>query len=309
MSKILQVLKNPYKIFGFLCGKYEFKWLSDEVYLKLRYRAVFGSKLNLLNPTGYNEKIQWLKLYDRKPQYTTLVDKAEVKDYVAKIIGKQYIIPTLGIWNNFDEIDFDMLPNQFVLKSTHDSGGLIICKDKKKLDKVKAKIKIEKSLRRNFYFEGRQWPYKNVNPRVIAEQYMVDESGYELKDYKFFCFDGEPKIMFIASDRGKEGEDTKFDFFDMKFKHLNLKNGHPMSDKMISKPESFEKMKELAAILSKGIPHVRIDFYDINGKIYFGEMTFFHHSGFCPFEPSEWDKKLGSWIRLPEKSNCESSSI
>lgn len=300
MSKFLKVIKNPYKLFGFLGRKFEFKFLSDEMYLKLKYRSVFGRKLNLKNPKTFNEKLQWLKLYDRNPIYSVMVDKYEVKNFVSKLIGDQYIIPTLGVWNDFDEINFDNLPEQFVLKCTHDSGGLVICKNKNQLDKNEAKLKIEKSLQRNFYYEGRQWPYKNVVPKIIAEKYMVDESGFELKDYKFFCFNGEPKIMYIASDRGKNGEDIKFDFYNMDFVHLDITNGHSMSNKTMRKPDSFDKMKQLASVLSKNIPHVRVDFYDINGKVYFGEMTFYHHSGFCHFEPEKWDEKLGSWIKLPK---------
>ncbi|MCF0127837.1 MAG: glycosyl transferase [Pseudobutyrivibrio sp.] len=301
MKNMIDELINPFKIFGFLCRRYDFKMLSDEMYLKLRYKAVFGTKLNLNNPKGYNEKLQWLKLYDRNPQYTMMVDKYEVKQYISGVIGERYIIPTIGVWDSFEDIDFDALPEQFVLKCTHDSGGIVICKDKKCFDINEARSKINKSLKRNFFYEGRQWPYKNVRPRIIAEKYMVDESGYELKDYKFFCFNGDPKIMFVATDRTTLNEETKFDFYDMDFEHLSISNGHPLSTKSIKKPGTFDEMRELASILAANIPHVRIDFYDINGQIYFGEMTFYHHSGFCPFEPNEWDIKLGEWIDLPHR--------
>ncbi|MGM9551702.1 MAG: ATP-grasp fold amidoligase family protein [Clostridia bacterium] len=277
-----------------------FDKMSDEKYLKMIYKARMGKELNLENPQSYNEKLQWLKLYDRKDIYTTMVDKYAVKEYVAELIGEEYIIPTLGLWDNFDEIGFDDLPEQFVLKCTHDSGGLVICTDKSKLDKDAAKKKINKCLKTNFYSYGREWPYKNVPRKIIAEKYMVDESGTELKDYKFFCFDGEVKAMFIASDRANPNEETKFDFFDRDFNHLPFTNGHPNSDREVQKPQGFDKMVELAEVLSKGLPHVRIDFYDIYGKVYFGEITFFHWSGMTPFEPEEWDNTFGSWIKLPK---------
>ncbi len=270
-------------------------------YLKKIFRYRMGEELDLINPESFNQKIQWLKLYDRNPKYTKLVDKYEVKFIVDRILGTGYTFPTIGVWSHFSDIDFNELPNEFVLKCTHDSGGVVICKNKINFDKSAAKKKLEGSLKNNYYTISREWPYKNVKHRIIAEKYMVDESGYELKDYKFFCFNGIAKVMFIASDRQNTNEETKFDFFDMEFNHLPFTNGHPNSNKIIIKPKSFEKMKKLAEILSEGIPQVRIDFYDINGNIYFGEMTFSHWSGFVPFIPDEWDYRLGSMINLPVK--------
>lgn len=275
-----------------------FNWIGDKAFLKLTFWARMGEKLNLDQPKTYNEKLQWLKLYDRNPLYTTLVDKYAVKDYVAEKIGKQYLIPTLGVWDCFDDIDFESLPKQFVLKCTHDSGGLVICKDKDTLDKEKARRKIEKSLHFQYYYLGREWPYKNVKPRIIAEEYMEDSEVKELRDYKFFCFDGKFKILFIATDRQKQGDDTKFDFFDEKFTHLPFTNGHPNAIIPPKKPECFDEMVRLAEKLSEGIPQVRIDFYEVDGKVFFGEMTFFHWSGMVPFNPPEWDRKLGDWIVL-----------
>ena len=198
-------------------------------------------KLNLKDPKTFNEKLQWLKLYDRNPKYTQMVDKHEVKNYVASRIGSEYIIPTLGVWDKFEDIDFDSLPNQFVLKCTHDSGGLVICKNKSDLDIDATKRKINKCLKKNYYWHGREWPYKNLRPRIIAEQYMEDTSTKELRDYKFFCFDGEVKALFIASDRQVKGEETKFDFFDMEYNHLPFTNGHPNARVMPEKPKGFEK--------------------------------------------------------------------
>ena len=287
---------RPIAIFNGLAAAKCFNWIPDDTYLKIQYRLAMHKRLNLDNPTTYNEKIQWLKLHDRNPDYTMMVDKYAVRDYIAKTLGAEYSIPLVGgPWKSFDEIDFDALPEQFVLKCNHDSGGLVICKDKTKLDKEYARKKIRKSMKRNFYWANREWPYKDVQPCIIAEKYMVDDSGYELKDYKFFCFDGEPKVMFIATDRGVA---TKFDFFDMDFQHLPFTNGHPCADIAPSKPKCFEEMKKLAALLSSGIKHVRVDFYEINGRVYFGELTFSHWSGMIPFEPEEWDYKLGEMIKL-----------
>jgi hypothetical protein len=300
MPNILEYIKHPTRFIRFARNHGLMDWMPDKMYLQLVYREKFGKKLNLKNPRTFNEKIQWLKLYDRKPIYTMMVDKYEVKSYVAKIIGQEHIIPTLGVWDSFEQIDFSSLPGQFVLKCTHDSGGLVICKDKSMLDIEAARRKINRSLSTNYYKWGREWPYKDVKPRIIAEEYMVDESGYELKDYKFFCFDGIPKAMFIATDRGVENTETKFDFYDMNFKHLPFTNGHENSQKELRCPDTFEEMKRLAGLLSRGIPHVRVDFYDINGIVYFGELTFAHWSGMVPFKPDEWDYIFGEWIKLPD---------
>lgn len=273
--------------------------VPDDEAVKRIYRAVFHQNLNLDDPKTYNEKLQWLKLYDRRPIYTTMVDKYAVKDYVASIIGRQYVIPTIGVWSSFDEIDFNSLPNQFVLKCTHDSGGLVIVKDKSLLDKKKAKSKIENSLKRRYYYSNREWPYKNVIPRIIAEPYLEDEITKDLRDYKFFTFDGVVRALFIATERQTEGEETKFDFFDENFNHLPMTNGHPNAKTTPSKPTQFELMKELASKLGDGIPQARIDFYECNGKVFFGEITLFHWSGFMPFVPKEWDYQFGEWIKLP----------
>ena len=278
------------------------KPIPDKLYLKLYYFAKFKKPLNLKNPRSYNEKLQWLKLYDRNPAYTQIVDKYAVKDYVAKQIGQEYVIPTLGVWDRVEDIDFDSLPERFVLKCTHDSGGLVICKDKSQLDIAQAKKKLSKSLKNNFYYIGREWPYKNVKPRIIAEAYMEDDKTGELRDYKFYCFGGEPKVMLLASDRQTEGEESKFDFYDMDFQHLDFRRGHPNSDKPVAKPETFDAMRKLAEQLSQGFPHVRVDLYEVNGKNYFGELTFYPGNGMTRFEPEKWDYKMGRWIKLPHKA-------
>lgn len=273
------------------------KWLSDKSYIKLIYRTSMGKKLNLTNPVTFNEKLQWLKLYDRKPEYTDMVDKYAVRKFIKERVGEQYLIPLIGVWDNVDEIDFSLLPNQFVLKCNHDSGGWVICKDKDQLDIEATKSFLRKRLKRNFFWNAREWPYKNVRRKIVCEQFMVDESGTELKDYKFFCFNGRCEAIFIATDRGV---DTRFDFFDRNFNHLPFTNGHPNADKPIHRPENLEKMIKVAEALSVGIPQVRVDLYNVMGKIYFGEMTFFHWGGKKPFKPEKWDEWLGSFIELPK---------
>lgn len=286
-------------------------WLPDKQYLQLMYWAIFHKRLDLKNPKGFNEKLQWLKLYDRRPEYTVMVDKYAAKQYVAARIGEQYIIPTLGVWEHFDDIDFDSLPNQFVLKCTHDSGGLVVCKDKQSLDKTVAKEKIEKSLKRNYYWSGREWPYKNVPPRIIAEKYMsnnqennsketsliVNEAD-DLKDYKFYCFNGTMKFVMINSDRNSD-KPTKADYFDRDFNWLDFTWGYAHAEIRPEKPEKYEEMVFLAEKLSKGLPHIRVDFYECNGKVYFGELTFYDGSGFDAIEPIEWEYKIGKMINLP----------
>lgn len=299
MSSFFEYVKNPASLVGALGAKGYLNWFPDKLYLKIVYRARMGKKLNLKDPQTFSEKLQWLKLYDRKPVYTKMVDKIEVKKIVADVIGEEYIIPTLGVWDRFEDIDFDKLPDQFVLKCSHDSGGLVIVRDKSTFDIEAARTKINYSLAKNYYWAGREWPYKDVKPRILAEQYMEDKATQELRDYKFFTFDGVPKALFIATQRGSK-EETKFDFFDADFKHLPFTNGHPNADVTPTKPETFEEMKVLAAKLSQNIPQLRVDFYEVNGKAYFGELTFSHWSGMVSFEPEEWDKTFGDWVKLPK---------
>lgn len=297
----MRYLFNPEYRFLFNCERGLHNHLSDEEYLKRKFKAAMGRELDLANPKTFNEKLQWLKLYDRKPEYTVMVDKYLVRNYIAETIGEEYLIPLLGAWDDPDEIDFDALPDRFVLKCNHNSGlGMYICRDKSKMNVNKVKKELRKGLRQDYYLRGREWPYKDVPRKIVAEQYMEDTETAELRDYKFFCFDGEVKALFIASERQSATEETKFDFFDADFNHLPFTNGHPNARVLPQKPQQFEKMKELAAVLSKGIPQVRVDFYEVNGRIYFGELTFSHWSGMVPFTPEEWDHTFGSWITLPE---------
>ena len=289
------------RVAGYFVNHRLLNWMPDKPYLQIFYYAEFGKFIDFKNPKTFNEKLNWLKLYYRRPDFITLVDKYEVKKYIADKIGEQHVIPTLGVWDKFEDINFNELPNQFVLKCTHDSGGLVVCKDKSKLNLKEVKAKIEKSLTNNYYLWTREWPYKGVKPRIIAEKYMEDQETGELRDYKFFCFNGEPKLMFVASERGLKN--TKFDFYDMQFHHMNIVQHYPNSEYSIEKPEHFEKMVMLAEKLSAGFPHVRVDFYEANGQVYFGEMTFYHFEAIVPFETEEWDKKIGDWLVLPDKIN------
>lgn len=281
--------------------KYSLKFIPDKMFLQIYYFARFKKFINFKKPETYNEKLNWLKLNDRQDIYTKLVDKYDVKTEISKLIGEEYMIPTLGIWDTFDEIDFDNLPDNFVLKCTHDSEGVFIVKDKNKLDKKELKKKVNKAMKYNFYYIGREWPYKNIKPRIIAEKYMEDHVDKELRDYKFFCFDGIAKFMFIATDRGI-GE-TKFDYYDLEFNHLDIVQHYPNSDKEIKKPINFEKMIQFSEKITQyfKIKHARIDFYEVDGKLYFGEITFYHFSGLQPFKPNEWDKKIGDLLILEEE--------
>lgn len=296
IEKITEYIKHPTKIFIFLQNRCNFPVLPDRSYLRIKYNLAMGKKLDLKNPQTFNEKLQWLKLYSRKPEYTCMVDKYEAKQYVAQKIGEEYIIPTLGVWDNFDDIDFDSLPNQFVLKCTHDSSGLIIVRDKAELDQVAAKKKIEKSLKKNYYYLSREWPYKNVKPRIIAEKYMQDGKTVNLPVYKILNFAGEPQI--IQAIQNDKTEFETIDYFDTNWNRFDLKQNFPNSDYPIKRPECFEDMLELAKKLSQNIPHIRTDFYVINGKLYFSEFTFYSDAGFAPFSPECWDRKLGEWIIL-----------
>jgi hypothetical protein len=273
------------------------RWWPDSMWLKIAYKAKHGRKLHLKCPKAYTEKLQWLKIHDHNPLYTTLVDKYAVKEYVSQKIGSQYVFPCFGVWNNFDEIDFDKLPNQFVLKCTHDSGGIVICKDKESFDKKAAKDLIERALKLDFWRWSREWAYKNVPPRILAEQYMVDESGEELKDYKLFCFNGEPRYIEVDFDRFTHHHrniyDVNWNLQECEIKFPSDRN------RVIPRPQNLDEMLEMARILSKGFPHVRIDLYNIDGRAYFGEFTFYHGGGWEEFRPLKWDYIFGDCMKLP----------
>jgi hypothetical protein len=299
MLRIRNYINNPKLILLGLLKKTA-RLYPDKFYLKAYYRLEMGSKLNLKEPKTFNEKLQWLKLYDRNPEYIQMVDKIAVKKYVANIIGEEYIIPTLGIWDTFEDIDFDKLPNQFVLKTNHSGGsnGVVICKDKSTLNIEAARRKLNKSLRTNYFYKTREWPYKKIKPCILAEKYLEDESGLELKDYKFFCFNGEPKIIQVDFHRF---EDHTRNIYDIDWKLLDLKIKFKNDPNfIINKPLELNKMLEFASILSKNIPHLRVDFYYANGKIFLGELTFYHGSGTENFIPNNWNYKLGCWIEFTQ---------
>ena len=281
--------------------------IPDRIYLAIKFRRHMGYWMDFKNPKTFCEKLQWLKLYDRQPIYTTMVDKYTVKEYVAKIIGEQYIIPTLGIWNSFEEIDFESLPNQFVLKCTHDSGGLVICTDKKLFDKEKARRKIENSLKTDYYRMGREWPYMNVPKRILAEKYMVPDTSEiagSLPDYKFFCFNGEPKYCQVIRDRLVN---EKIDIYDMDWNHQEFVGLNPVGlnpvglngSTSVPRPKHLEEMIDICRKLSKDIPFVRVDLYVIDEKEYFGELTFYPAGGYGQFTPHVWNIRLGELIQIP----------
>lgn len=271
------------------------RFIPTKPYLKMVYKIKTGKKLNLKNPVGFNEKLNWLKIHDKQEVYTDLVDKIKVRDYVKEKIGEDICFPLLGQWDKYEDIDFSTLPEKFVLKCNHDSGSVKIIKNKETIDHKELSKFFRSRLKINPYTIGREYPYKKVKPMIMAEEYMTPDGAKDITDYKFFCFNGKPEIMFVATERSV---DCKFDFFDMEFNHLDIVNIHPQSGKEIQKPELFEQMKEIATKLSQGIRFVRVDLYEIEGKIYFGEFTFFHGGGFWLFKPDEWEKKLGSWMDI-----------
>lgn len=295
----LRLIKTPGKMVAPLAQRGFFDWMSDEDFLKLRFRAEMGYKLDLENPRTYNEKLQWLKLYDRNPLYPQIVDKYRAKVYVASLIGEEYIIPTLGVYDSFEKINFEELPEQFVLKCTHDSGSIYICRDKTCLDRARAEHVLKRGLKKNPVRFGREWPYGHVQPRIIAEQYMEDESRQELKDYKIFVFSG--KAALIQVDYGRFSRHMR-NLYSLDWEYVDASITYPSDpEHVIPKPEKLELMIELAERLAQKLPHVRVDFYSIESKIYFGEMTLYHGAGFEKFEPAELGLRLGELLELPRR--------
>lgn len=299
LKKIIEYIKYPPRILIYLDNKNIIR-LKDETFLKILFKVNLKQKLNLKNPNTFNEKIQWLKLNDRNAEYTKMVDKYEVKNYVANIIGEEYLIPTLGVWDEFDKIDFNKLPNQFVLKCTHDSGGIVICKDKEKMDINEAREKLSKSLQNNYYYSWREWPYKNVKPRIIAEKYMENKNGSGLVDYKFYCFSGKCDYVMLCTER--DTGNTKFYYFDRQWNiQKEMSNdGKALGNNNlnITKPTNLDTMFEIVEKLSLGIKFVRIDLYNIDEKIYFGEYTFYPSGGFDNERTDETMNYLNEKLKL-----------
>lgn len=259
--------------FSVLAARGLLNWMPDEAYLKIQYRIKMKKRLNLENPQTFNEKLQWLKLHDRRPEYTMMVDKYRVRDFVRQKLGEEYLIPLIDVWDDPEDIDFDLLPDNFVLKCNHNSGkGMCICKDKASLDIESVKSELSQGLKQNYFFMYREWPYRDVPRKIVCEKYMLDSETDELRDYKWYCFNGVPQILMINSNRSTGA--TKADYFDMSYNHLDIVWGYPNADVLPVKPIMFEEMKRISTVLSKGIPHVRVDLYECNQHIYFGEMTF-----------------------------------
>lgn len=275
-------------------GKYD-----DETWIKLKYRYCFGRKIDLNNPQSFNEKLNWLKLKDRNPRYTLMADKYEAKKIVSELIGEQYVVPCYGVWDHFEDINFDELPDEFALKCNHNSGGGVLCRNKKTIDKEELSKRFNRWLTEEFYQYGREWPYKNIKRRILAEQLLDDHSGKELRDYKFWCFNGEPKVMYITN----KAREIYENFYDMDYRPLSINHGFKRVVPEYDKPENFDLMKDLAKKLSKGVPFVRVDFFDVNGRVYFGEFTFFDWAGFRPFKDWNMDIELGRMLKLPLVKN------
>lgn len=292
------ILHRKSEFFALLLEKFG-GFLDDVLYTRIIYWLKMGKTLNLENPKTFNEKLQWLKLFDHNPLYTNLVDKYSVKDYVASRIGDKYIIPTIAVYNRPEEIDWDILPNQFVLKTTQGGGGdgVIICKDKKSFDRTNAIQRLKIAMITNPYKRLREWPYKNVPRRIIAEEYISESNG-ELLDYKFFCFNGKVKCMKVDFDRFTN---HSANYYNTKGVLLPFEEvAYPSNpNRIIEFPTNFNQMVFFAEKLSEEIPFLRVDFYNLNGSIYFGELTFFPAGGIGKFEPNEWDLKLGEWLHLP----------
>lgn len=303
MSKIktaLSLCKSPIKMMRPLSQNGLLGWMPDKMLIELIYKASFGEKPDLENPKTFNEKLQWLKLYNRRPEYTMMADKFAVRKYIAETVGEQYLIPLLGKWDSAEDIDFEALPNQFVLKCNHDQGSVIICRDKTEFDVGAAKKKLKYKLGKNHYKSLREWPYKNIKPCIIAEKYMQNSSDdEELTDYKVLCFNGEPKL--IEYHLGRFGKHTQ-DIYDTDWNKTDINQPDiPMSDFVAEKPAILEEMLCCSKKLAQNIPHVRVDWYYTGGRMYFSELTFFDASGFDSFNGS-YDELLGNWLQLPEKS-------
>jgi len=296
-ARIIRCIKEPRRIVVFLNERGFSKLFPDKFLLKCKYHYRTGLELNLKSPKTFNEKLQWLKLYDRKLEYMTMVDKYAVKQWVKEKLGEGYAIPTLGVWKSFQEIDFDTLPHAFVLKPTHDSGSIVICKDKASFDRDSAEKRISKSMKRNYYYVSREWPYKSISPKIIAEPFLVDASG-ELRDYKFFCFSGKVKCVKVDFGRFTKHQANYYDR-DMNFLPFGEAAYPFQEDFIIEKPDEWDEMVRVAESLSSGTIFLRVDLYNVHGKIYFGETTFYPASGFGEIAPSEWNERLGSWIHLP----------
>lgn len=283
-----------------LASKGWYDHLPDKEYVQMMYPLIMKKQINLENPKTFNEKIQWLKLYDHRPEYTMLVDKYKVREYIAENFGEQYLIPLLGEWDDPEEIDFAVLPEKFVLKCNHNSGlGMCICRDKSKLNIEKVRIELRKGLKEDFYLKGREWPYKNVPRKILCEKYMTDRDKTELVDYKVHNFNGIPQFILVCSNRFSE-DGLHEDFYTIDWEKMPVKRPEAPTTEEIKKPLNLQRMLEISKQISAGYPFMRTDFYEINGKLYFGEITLYPASGWDEFEPDEYDMIFGNMLTLPE---------
>ena len=297
-TRVSKMLANPWVIYSYLTARGAFHWVPDALHCSLLYHAALGRWPDLRNPRTFNEKLQWLKLHDRNPLYNTLVDKYAVKEWVAERIGPEYVARTYAVWERAEDIDISGLPEKFVLKTNHDCGGVAVCRDRALFDLEVARRKLARRLGTNYYWGGREWPYKDVKPLIFAEEYLDPGESDDLTDYKLMCFSEKVRCSFTCTSRAKG--DLRVDFFDIEWKHLPFTRHYPNADVAPSRPENYGEMVRAAEMLSTGIPFVRVDFYEAGGRPYFGEMTLYPGSGFEEFDPPEWDERLGSWIELPE---------
>ena len=292
---------DKYRVITALGRRELLNWLSDRQYLEICYRAKFNRKLNLDSPESFNEKMQWLKLNDRKTLWTDLADKYVAKQIVGEWVGSQHIIPNIGVWHDANEIDFKSLPNQFVLKCNHDSGSVIVIRDKSIINEKEVKKSLNRSLKHTGFWYGREWPYKNIRPLIIAEKYMEDETENEgLTDYKFFCFNGKPKMLYVSV--GLEDHSTaRISFYDLDGKSMPFRRkDYDAIQGDLLLPHNYSDMLRIATQIAEKInnPFVRVDLYSIRKQVYFSEITFYPCNGVMPIEPIAWDRILGSWINL-----------
>ena len=299
-TRSFKAVTHPKLLAGYLLTKNAARISDDRKYIQWKYWLTFGKKCDLDNPKTFQEKLQWIKLNDRKPIYHQMVDKYDAKRFITERVGEEYVIPTLGIWDRFEDVDFDSLPNQFIIKNTHDSGTYFICKDKSKLDikEVRKRLLID-SRKEDYYVFSREWPYKGLKHRIIAEPLLNDRRSEYLTDYKFFTFNGEPRFFYVTSNRGRESG-LKEDFFNLDGELLDINQyGYYNNNVTPELPKKMSEMIDISRILSRGTYHLRVDFYEVDDLVYCGELTFFDGGGFSPFTPSKYDRILGDWIKLP----------
>lgn len=299
VKKLSKLRSNPRIILHYLFAKISPYIKNDVRYIKWKYWINIGERCNLKAPTTFQEKLQWLKLNDHKPIYHDMVDKCEAKRFITERVGEEYVIPTIGVWDRFEDINWESLPNEFIVKNTNDSGTYCICTDKSKLDIEAIKRRLSVTWEKDYSNFSREWPYKGLKQRIIIEPLLHDEDSPYLTDYKFFTFNGKPKFYYTTSNRGSEGG-LKEDFFDINGNLLEFnQEGYYNNPRTPALPVNLVKMVEFSQILAKDTYHLRVDFYEVNGSLYVGEMTFFDGGGFCSFSPLKYNKIIGDWIKLP----------